>query len=87
MWYDYDLEVQVCTHHHVLAEVERKKIIESSSVIWETIQHSSNRVGVKEQNGSSQNGRKHSIVQHSRGVDTNKEEGYQSRNVHNDEGH
>ena len=53
------------THKHVLAKLIWQEVIQKSRVLRKAVQDTSNGVGVKEQDGCSQDGGKHAVVQNS----------------------
>ena len=53
------------THHQIHTELQGKKTVEEPHIFTEAVQDSSNGVGVKEQDGCSQDGGKHAVVQNS----------------------
>ena len=55
--------------------MQGKKTVEEPHIFTEAVQDTSNGVGVKEQDGCSQDGGKHAVVQNSRSIDTHKKEG------------
>lgn len=63
------------THKHVFTELEWKQVVQKPNIFGESVQHTPNGIGIKEQNGSTQDRAEHSVVQYTRSIDTDEEEG------------